>query len=606
MKKLSAAFFIAVLMSVATFAQKSDDKAAALASEKIASMLAAGSFAKANGSKTEFIKSLDEYLQRAAVFGFSGAVLIAKDNKILIHRGYGLSDREKGSSISTQTLFDIGSITKQFTAGAIMKLRETGKLSVEDKITRFFDNVPEDKREVTIHQLLTHTAGLPTYSGEDYALMSKDRFIVEVMKLPLRFKPDSRLAYSNVGYSLLALIIEKASNQQYEDFVYEQILRPAGMEKTGYVRPYWKKELVARGYNGLKDEGTPLDFAWYGDGPSWHLRGNGGFISTLDDLFRWHLALEKNKVLSESSKQMMISQKVPDGNSKSFYGYGWGISTTPRGTRVVSHSGSNGVFYANFRRYIDEGTVMIFATNDYRYDKGVGETVDAWYFGKEGVMPPKQAFEIPPPELNSYAGVYELPSGEKFTISVIGGQLTIDPQQPEIGLLLTKFPEINGKPRLRGVQQLVTEVITGIANRNFEPFRLILREETPFEGEKEFWGRAFGDWQERWGTFQDATVIGSTETTDAINTIVRVRFERGARSVGFIQNAKDKYFISANPPPFMPDLFRLVPLARSEFAVFNLQLSTGVPVNFQLNGGSVSGLTIQRENGDVFAKRGEL
>lgn len=282
------------------------------------------------------IKLLDEFLQRTSAFGFSGAILIAKDNKIVLHRGYGLADREKRTPITTETLFDIGSITKQFTASAIIKLKEMGKLSVNDKITNYFDNVPEDKREITIHQLLTHTSGLKSYSGEDYDLINKNKVIAEVMKTPLRFKSGAKYAYSNVGYTLLALIIEKVSGQQYEDFVHDNIFRPAGLEKTGYTRPVWKKELIAHGYNGLNDQGTPLDYAWYGDGPSWNLRGNGGFISTLGDLFRWHLALEKNSVLNKSSKEMMITQQISGEKSDNFYGM-VGKYPEPRVTRGRSH-----------------------------------------------------------------------------------------------------------------------------------------------------------------------------------------------------------------------------------------------------------------------------
>ena len=341
------------------------------------------------------VKLIDEFLQRASAFGFSGAVLIAKDNKILLYQGYGMADREKGTPITAETLFDIGSITKQFTASAIMKLKETGKLSVNDKITNYFDNVPDDKREITIHQLLTHTSGLKSYSGEDYDLVDNNKVIAEIMKTPLRFRPGAKYAYSNVGYTLLALIIEKVSGQQYEDFVYDKIFHPAGLEQTGYIRPSWKKEQIAHGYNGLTDQGTPLDYAWYGDGPSWNLRGNGGLISTLGDLFRWHLALEKNSVLTKSSKEMMITQQISGEKSDTFYGYGWQISQTSRGTREVSHTGSNDNFYANFARYIDERIVMIFVTNNKRFNRVVEEKISAIFWGAEENLPPKKAIDFP-------------------------------------------------------------------------------------------------------------------------------------------------------------------------------------------------------------------
>ncbi len=553
--------------------------------------------------KSTPVKSPDEYLSRATEFGFSGAVLIAKDNKIILNKGYGLADRESGRPITAETVFDIGSITKQFTAAAIMRLEEQGKVSVNDALTKYFENIPEDKRAITIHHLLTHSSGMPLYSGDDYELINRDTFVERAMSAPLRFKPGERQAYSNPGYSILAVIIEKVSGQSYETFVREQILRPAGMEGTGYTAPFWKTETLARGYSGLKDERTPLDFAWWGDGPSWNLRANGGFLSTLGDLYRWHLALEGNKVLSESSKRKMASPHVATQNPDRFAGYGWFVSQTPRKTRLVSHSGGNGIFAVNFRRYVDEGVVMLFATNDSQNDWALEAQAEALLFGKEIPLPPKKQADITPAALKRYAGTYSLPSGSTFTVSLTDGQLTIDPQQNEIGRLLSKFPEIKEANRLNKIETLVSQVISAFAGKNFEPLKEILRKETPFAEEKEYWEGAFDKWQQQHGKFQSVEVIGSQKRDTSIDTYVLIRFERGTRLIRFEQNPEGKFFIQAGPPQILPDLYRLVPLSANEFTTYNLRLSSGASIHFQAAEDRVSGLTIKGESGDTQAKR---
>jgi len=175
------------------------------------------------------VRNIEAYLDQLDKIGYSGSVLIASNGKPVISRGYGYSDRERQIKNSPKTLSDIGSLTKQFTAAAILKLEMQGKLSTDDKITKYFQNVPPDKSEITIHTLLRHSTGLPGGVGGDYEKIGEKEFVEKVLGSPLGFPVGTRFSYSNVGYSLLGLIIEKVSGQTYEQYLYENLWKPACM-----------------------------------------------------------------------------------------------------------------------------------------------------------------------------------------------------------------------------------------------------------------------------------------------------------------------------------------------------------------------------------------
>jgi CubicO group peptidase (beta-lactamase class C family) len=185
------------------------------------------------------------------------------------------------------------------------------------------------------------------------------------MKSKLRSKPGERYRYSNVGFSLLGGVIEIVTGQSYERYLHDQLFVPAGMNKTGYVIPNWKPEELAHGYlrNG-KDWGTMPDKPRDSDGPYWHLRCNGGVLSTVTDMYRWHQALLGETVLPKSAKDKFFTPHIPEGpRGRSHYGYGWVIAKTPRGTTLITHNGGNGIFAADCYRYVDDGVFLFIASN---------------------------------------------------------------------------------------------------------------------------------------------------------------------------------------------------------------------------------------------------
>ena len=316
-------------------------------------------------TKNENSEKLDEYLSELENVGFYGSVLVEINGEKVFSKGYGFSDVEKQIKNSPTTVFDIGSITKQFTAAAILKLEMQGKLSTDDKISKFFDKLPADKQQITIHDLLRHQSGLISNVGRDFEKISEKEFIDKVFNSDLQFPVGSSFSYSNIGYSLLAIIIEKTSNQSYETYLYENLWKPSQMEMTGYTRPAFDNNLVAVGYEyDNKVWGRPTDKEWDTSSPYWHLKGNGGILSTTEDLYKWHKSLLTEKVLSKDAKRKLYHPKLrTEETENSYYAYGWDVSKTNRNTTQVWHNGTNRILYADFLSFVDENVTFIMLSN---------------------------------------------------------------------------------------------------------------------------------------------------------------------------------------------------------------------------------------------------
>jgi CubicO group peptidase (beta-lactamase class C family) len=328
-------------------------------------LLVLGNFSFSQTKNTgQTVKRIAVYLDEIERVGFTGTLLVEINGRTVISKGYGFRNLDQRLTNTPDTIFDIGSITKQFTAAAILKLEMQGKLSTDDKISKYFGNVAADKSEITIHHLLRHSSGLPSVVGGDYDRIGESDFVDKVMQAPLKFENGTRFSYSNVGYSLLAIIIEKISGLTYEQFLYENLWRPSQMESTGYKRPTFDNSLIAIGYKDDKAWGRPSEKEWDKDGPYWHLKGNGGILSTTEDLYKWNLALLTDRILSKEAKQKYyFPQLRPGENSNPYYAYGWDVLKTKRNTTLVTHNGANGVFYADFYRYLDEGITIIMLSN---------------------------------------------------------------------------------------------------------------------------------------------------------------------------------------------------------------------------------------------------
>lgn len=360
------------------------------------------------------------YLSRAEKFGFAGVVLIAKGDDILLHEAYGLADRESGRKLTKNSRFYVASISKVFTAAAILKLAEEGKLAVTDSIGLHLADVPPDKTSITIASLLTHTSGLRDFKlPEADSHLSRDPYVAKVLERPLR--DAGTPAYSNAGYSLLAAIIEHASGSSFPQYLKRALWDPAGMKQTSLVGQTSASGDNAIAYHGGLRQGDPSLKSHQPLG--WQEWGAVGVITTASDLFRWDRQLQTPGILSRASILQMTEPQVP-GRS-----YGWVIEPTRLGTRLMWHDGllmPEG-WNAQFRRYIDEGfTVIVLSSVTHEQPLGwlAARAIDRSLFGGEVPMPP---FASGAQLLKPLAGTYRLAAGDRIIIHSENGALFIEP-----------------------------------------------------------------------------------------------------------------------------------------------------------------------------------
>ncbi|MGH3263942.1 MAG: serine hydrolase domain-containing protein, partial [Trebonia sp.] len=301
--------------------------------------------------------------------GASGTMLVARAGQELACESFGWADSAKHIAARCDTGYDIGSVTKQFTAAAILKLQMMGRLRVTDPIDRFLHGVPPDKRAITIDDLLTMTSGLLYSLGGDYQPLSRTQMLAEAMRSRLLSPPGRAYHYSNVGYSILAAIIEKASGMGYEQFLARYLFHPAGMRDTGYVLPHWHAGQVAVEYNRKgRPMGRPFDHPWAKSGPYWNLRGNGGIISTAPDMLRWDRALLHQTVLSDNAERELFTPRVRIDSAGDQYAYGWEILHSGLGP-VAAHNGSNGWSFAVIARLLRQ-KVLVFWVSNHAFQTG--------------------------------------------------------------------------------------------------------------------------------------------------------------------------------------------------------------------------------------------
>lgn len=321
---------------------------------------------KTNAQETTLYSRIDNYLSQGSQNGFSGAISVVKDGKIIINKGYGIANKNTQALNNPNTLFDIGSNTKQFTAAAIVKLAEMNKLNLEDTLNKYFNDLPEDKQHITIHQLLTHTAGFTESIGRDFDQISTDNFFQQLFASKLLSKPGEKYSYSNVGYSILGRIIELTSGQTYEAFLRQYLFTPAGMTQTGYLLPEWNTKELSRSYNrGILDSESGIVRYQKDKGVTWHLKANGGIYSTQNDMLRWYEALKANTVLSEKSLKLLTAPHAPYSSGKYTYAYayGWTVRVLDNKMKRVSHNGSNGAYSHSLIWFPEENIYIVYATN---------------------------------------------------------------------------------------------------------------------------------------------------------------------------------------------------------------------------------------------------
>ena len=258
---------------------------------------------------------LDSAMRVAEHNGFTGAVRVERAGQVLLEKGYGYANRATKAPFTPATVVQIGSNTKDFTAVAMLQLQEQKRLSFQDHLGKYFPSAPADKKDITIQQLMNHRAGFPAGVGPDFEPIGRAQLVDRALHTTLLFPPGTKESYSNTGFSLLAAIIEQVTGKTYDHYVQDAILTPLNLTRTGFILPGFQLTDLAHGYLAAgTDAGTMLEKPHAADGPYWNLRGNGGMLSTLNDMHAFYAALfETSKLMTPATRALRFNPDEPIG-----------------------------------------------------------------------------------------------------------------------------------------------------------------------------------------------------------------------------------------------------------------------------------------------------
>ena len=367
-------------------------------------------------------QKIDEYLNACnSVNNFYGTALVAINGRIIHQGGYGYANLELGVRNTPEMKFLIGSITKQFTATAIMQFYEKGVIDLTAPLTKYLPDYPaETGDKITIHNLLTHTSGIHNYTAIGSLMRLKsvpitlDDLLAAFDSLPLDFEPGTRYSYSNSGYVVLGAIIEKVSGMSYADYIQQNIIDPLGMANSGYVsRSTILKNRVAGYYQD--DKGTFFNADFIDMSMPFSA---GGIHSTVGNMLIWDQALYSEKILKKSSLEKMFTPYLDN------YAYGWIVSEM-FGRKIVSHGGGIDGFASSFYRFVDDSVCIVVFSNNISADADqIARNLAAIVFDQPYDIPvSKTPVTIDPALLPQYAGVFKIADNDYRVITLEDGKL---------------------------------------------------------------------------------------------------------------------------------------------------------------------------------------
>ena len=385
----------------------------------------------------ELVTSLDELFLAAYPTQEPGATVIAvKGGEVHYRKAFGMANLELRVPMAPDMVFRIGSITKQFTAVAILMLMEQGKLALDDPITRFLPDYPTHDHIITVEHLLTHTSGIQSYTGmkEWPPLMRKDFTVQEMIDFfkyrPMQFAPGKRWAYNNSGYFLLGAIIERVSEQPYARFVNERIFEPLGMRQSYYDEPAPIISRRAAGYelgpNGFTNAAYLSMTQPY---------AAGSLASTVDDLALWDAALYTDNLLRQETLQRAFTPYRLNDGTPTGYGYGWAIGEY-EGLRTVEHGGGINGFITQVMRIPEVQAFVAVLSNRSSPSPSpslLALQVAGLILGHPYQIPPAVALDVE--ALKPFIGVYRFDDGEEIMLVLDSDQLCIKAEPSPVPLV---------------------------------------------------------------------------------------------------------------------------------------------------------------------------
>lgn len=344
------------------------------------------------------------------------SLAVVRDGKIIKAEGYGLANIELNVPVRPETVFKIGSVSKQFISAGILLLIQEGKISLDDSISKFLDGTPETWKPITVRHLLTHTSGIVREApGFDPLKVQADADVIKTAyPLPLRFAPGEKWEYCNVGYFSLAEIIRKVTGKPWGDYLKDALFKPLEMNST---RTTTTTDLVqdrANGY-GWREGKYSNAFVFLA------LRPSGAFLSTVVDLAKWDAALYTERLLKQLSRDQMWTEVKLNGGTTYPYGFGWELESVG-GHKLIHHGGSLPGFRAEIARFTDDRLTVIVLTNSDNASPGtIAIGVAELYI--PNLIPTRTAIKIDPAILDAYVGQYQANPSDVLTVTREGDKL---------------------------------------------------------------------------------------------------------------------------------------------------------------------------------------
>jgi CubicO group peptidase (beta-lactamase class C family) len=394
-------------------------------------------------------QEMETFLQAHFETGqFMGSVLVARGDEILYSGGYGMANLEHNVPNTPETIYRLASLTKQFTAAAILQLQEQGLLDINDTVDRYLPGYPHGD-EITIYQLLNHTSGIPDYEFLESRMVyrnavSLDALMAKFSDLPFDYTPGSQFKYSSSGYVILTAIIEKVSGQSYADYLAEHIFQPLGMEATRYDNADTILPGRASGYTWDGDAYHNAEFFDMSNAA-----GAGGLVSTVGDMYKWDHALYTDAVLSAAAREAYFapSVRMEEGMSSA---YGWRIMDTPEHTLAVHGGEINGFVTFVIRDPATQLYVIVLSNVENPAAVDVAQGLAAIAYGEPydmpGQPPAVEVVEVDPAVLQKYAGSYQFSADMTFTITAEASHLFAEvPNLPKFEIFPTSETDFFAK-----------------------------------------------------------------------------------------------------------------------------------------------------------------
>jgi len=519
------------------------------------------------------IQAVDAYLSNLESFGLSGSLLIGTKDKVLLKKDYGVH----GTSQGIDPAYLVGSLTKQFTATAILFLEQEGMLKTSDLISDYLTNVPQDKSGITIHQLLTHTSGLKDDYWDRHRDLDEEAYVEMMLAKDMLSNPGERFSYANIGYHLLAKIVETVSKKDYERFLVEEFFLPNGLMNTGFKLVNWQKNQVVQ-YKDWTTEGNehlirnPLDRPIY-----LQPEGSGGIISTTRDLYKWYQTIfHSEKILSAVSRMKLLAAE------KENYAYGWENYKTNRGTALIEHGGYDswvGVV-SGLYNFADENLVVIFLGNTHMSQflrkEDLMNNIEALIFGGQVQMPPGSAIPQEEIKLSNYIGAYNKgESSLSVSKGITNNQLCLRTKDRVIIEQLL-FPVPVDAEKRSDVQLEI--VLNNIRTNNYEPLRDQLIDDVPFDVLKKMYSQF---WVQN-------TVPKMHEGKFELELLLALKFERGIYYIRAFRNHNGRIHLQPLKIPEKLEIF-LSPAGKDQFRYWNIKTGITSTVEFQKNGLKLNG-----------------